>query len=85
MKVTRQPSRRWLLVHTLAIQFSLAHTILDWHLGLIGPSSPTLSADQALILVLCATLYALWARALALAIQGSRLAMIATLMLRFSA
>jgi hypothetical protein len=79
--VSGRPSKRWLLVHTLAIQFSLGHTTLDWHLGLIGPSSATLRADQALILVLGATLYALWACTLALAIQGSRAAMLATLVL----
>ncbi len=78
LNVPRQPSKRWLLVHTLAIQFSLDHMILDWHLDLLGPLSPTLTASQALILVLGATLYALWTCALALAIRGSRPAMDAT-------
>ncbi len=81
MKVSRQLSKRWLPVHTLAIAFSLGHVILDWHFDLFGPLSPTLTAYQALVLVLGATLYALWACALALAIQGSRPAMVATVML----
>lgn len=81
MNVPRQPGRRWLFAHTLAIQFSLGHLMLDWHLDLFGPLSPALTVAQALVLVVGATLYALWACALALAIQGGRLAMAATLAL----
>jgi hypothetical protein len=74
-----RPSARWLSAHTLAIGFSLGHLILDWHLDLFGPATTSLSTVQALILVVGAAVYALWASSLALAGQGSRRGMIATL------
>lgn len=71
---------RWLLAHTLAIGFSLSHLILDWHLDLFGPLTTTsLSGVQAVVLVVSAAVYAAWAGALALAGQGSRHGLIATL------
>jgi hypothetical protein len=73
---------RWLPAHTLAIGFSLCHTILDWHLDLYGPLTPAyLSTVQASVLVLGSTVYALWATALVLASQGSRRGMLAALVL----
>jgi hypothetical protein len=79
INTARQKSRRWLTVHTLAIGFSLSHLFLDWQFNLFGSSTNSLSTVQALVLVTGAAVYALWAAALALAGQGSRRGMIATL------
>jgi hypothetical protein len=76
-----RPSPRWLPVHTFAIGFSLSHLILDWHFDLFGPLTTSLSTVQALVLVVGAAVYALWASSLTLASQGSRRGMIATLVL----
>jgi hypothetical protein len=74
-----RPSRLWLAVHTLAIGFSLMHLTLDWHLDLFGPARDWLTLSQTLTLVIGSTLYALWAMSLTMAGQGSRRAMIATI------
>ncbi len=79
MKKLARPSGRWLPAHTLAIGFSLMHTILDWHLDLYGSATTSLALVQALVLILGASVYALWASMLTLAGQGSRGAMFATL------
>jgi hypothetical protein len=55
--------------------------ILDWHLDLFGPTSSVLTAAQAVVLVLGATIYALWASAFVVASGGNKLGMAATLML----
>jgi hypothetical protein len=82
MKSVIQTRPHWLLVHTLAIGFSLSHLILDWHLDLFGSLIPTsLSVVQAFVLVIGAVVYASWAAALALASQGSRRGLITTLLL----
>ena len=73
-----QPGRFWLLAHALAMGFSLGHVILDWHAELFGPLVPTMRPSQALILVLGASIYPLWAVALVLAERGSRVALLAT-------
>lgn len=82
MKSVIQTRPRWLPLHTLAIGFSLSHLILDWHLNLFGPLTPTsLSGVQAFVLVIGAVVYASWAASLALASQGSRRGLITTLIL----
>jgi hypothetical protein len=75
-----QINSRWLLAHTLAIGFSLAHMILDWHLDLFGASETSLSLAQAATLLIGSTLYAFWAMALTLAGQGNRRAMPVTIL-----
>jgi hypothetical protein len=70
-----QINSRWLLAHTLAIGFSLAHLTLDWHLDLFGASETSLSVAQAATLLIGSSLYALWAMALAQAAQGKRMGM----------
>jgi hypothetical protein len=67
-----QTSSRWLLAHTLAIGFSLAHLTLDWHLDLFGAAETNLSLAQASTLVMGSLVYALWAMALTQAGQGKR-------------
>ena len=66
------PSQRWLLVHTLAIAFSLSHVILDWWAGLLAPPGDTMTGTGMLFLALSVGIYALWANALVLASHGSR-------------
>ena len=67
-----QTSSRWLLAHTLAIGFSLAHLTLDWHFDLFGAAENNLSLAQASTLVIGSLVYALWAMALTQAGQGKR-------------
>ena len=38
---------RCLQLNVLALAFSLAHLIVDWHIGLFGASSQAMSAPQA--------------------------------------
>jgi hypothetical protein len=67
-----QTSSRWLLAHTLAIGFSLAHLTLDWHLDLFGAAETNLSFAQAATLLIGSSVYALWAMGLSQAGQGKR-------------
>ena len=71
----------WLPLHGLAIVFSLAHLILDWHIGLFGPSSPQLSVRQAALVWLVCLAYGWWAMALGLATQGHRAGLTSLLVL----
>ncbi len=73
------PSQRWLLVHALAIAFSLSHVILDWWAGLLAPPGDTMSGKGMLLLGLSVAIYALWAYALALASHGSRWWLVVTI------
>jgi hypothetical protein len=76
------PNSRWLAVHTLAFAFSLSHLMLDWGAGIIGgPIASTIAPVQALVLVVGSALYALWAAALVVAVQGSKRAMVAAMVL----
>jgi hypothetical protein len=69
---TTHTSSRWLLAHTLAIGFSLAHLTLDWHLDLFGAAETNLSLAQAATLLIGSSVYALWAMGLSQAGQGKR-------------
>jgi hypothetical protein len=78
-RITQTPGQRWLLAHTLAMAFSLAHLSLDWGAQLIGgPVGTAITPLQARVLVGGSALYAGWAGALVLAGQGGRRAMLAT-------
>ena len=72
---------RWLTVHTLAIAFSLAHLIMDWWAGLLGPFALPVPNGQMGVLTLSAGIYALWARALVLGSLGSRSSLVSTMLL----
>src|ERR687885_763435 len=63
---------RWLQLNVLALAFSLAHVIADWHIGLFGASSEAMSAPQAALLWLISGLYAWWGLSLAAAARGPR-------------
>jgi hypothetical protein len=77
-----RPTRLWLPAHTLAIAFSLSHLTLDWAAQIMGgPIGPLITPGQALVLAIASALYALWAAALVVAGQGSKRAMVATMVL----
>ena len=75
------PGWRWLVAHTLAIAFSLGHVILDWDYSLFGPPASALTGTQVLVLIVDIAIYAPWASALVVASHGSRLGMVATIVL----
>jgi hypothetical protein len=77
--IVSRVQRRWLLAHTLAIAFSLSHVMLDMWVGVLGSPTDSLSASQALILLISTVQYAMWAYTLVLASHGSRSALKATL------
>ncbi len=52
------PLTRCLVLNALALTFSLAHRLVDWHVGLFGAPSQDLSALQAALLWLASVLYA---------------------------
>lgn len=70
------PLARCLPLNALALGFSLAHVLVDWHIGLFGASTPDLSGTQAALVGLVCALYAWWAVALAAA-QGTRSGLLA--------
>ena len=63
---------RCLQLNVLALAFSLAHVVADWHIGLFGASSEAMSAPQAALLWLVSGLYAWWGLSLAAAARGAR-------------
>ncbi|MAG36924.1 MAG: hypothetical protein CL878_11875 [Dehalococcoidia bacterium] len=63
---------RWLWLNALALAFSLAHLLLDWHVGVFGASSDSVSVLQGGLLVLIAAVYAWWGLSLATAGRGQR-------------
>ena len=63
---------RCLQLNVLALAFSLAHVVADWHIGLFGASSAAMSAPQAALLWLVSGLYAWWGLSLAAAARGAR-------------
>src|SRR5215207_11574709 len=56
----------------LALAFSLAHFLVDWHISLFGASSEILSVSQAALVGLVCFLYAWWGVSLAAAALGAR-------------
>lgn len=71
-QVALQVVPAWLALNGLAIAFSLAHLIMDWHIGLFGPSTPQISPLQATLVWLICLAYGWWGLALGLASQGHR-------------
>ena len=65
---TRLGSRitaHWLTLHALALLSATLHAVVDWHIGLFGPTSSTLSLPQAGVAVGMSLVTALWALGLA--------------------
>lgn len=50
----------WVAMGALALGFSLAHALIDFQVGLFGPSSENMTAGQALLVTLVGLLYAWW-------------------------
>ena len=65
-------SGRIVPLSALALAFSLAHFLVDWHIGLFGASSESLSGLQAALIGLVCFVYAWWGVSLAAAAQGAR-------------
>lgn len=70
---------RWLWLNLLALAFSLAHLIMDWHIGLFGASSESISALQAALVWLVSLVYAWWGVSLAAASRGARAGLLSLL------
>ncbi len=55
-------SLAWLLaLNAVALAFSQVHTLIDWHIGLYGPSSSFMSLDQAVLVASFGALLIGWA------------------------
>ena len=50
----------WPVASALAVLFSTAHYVIDWHIGLFGERSDDVSAPQAVLIWLVATVVAVW-------------------------
>lgn len=55
-----------------AMVFSLAHYVMDWHIGLFGESSSSITALQASLMWLVTIIYAWWSLSLARASRGEK-------------
>ncbi len=64
-RASRPPS--WLLLNVAALTASLAHVFVDYHIGLFGQSSLTMTPLQAANILLTCLVVAWWALSLALA------------------
>jgi hypothetical protein len=62
----------WLGLNVAALTASLAHTFVDYHIGLFGASSPTMSLAQAGNVLLTCLVIAWWGVSLATARSGTR-------------
>lgn len=65
-------SGRIVPLNALALALSLAHFLVDWHIGLFGASSESLGGVQAALIGLVCFVYAWWGVSLAAAAQGAR-------------
>jgi hypothetical protein len=52
--------KMWATWGALALAFSLIHALIDFQVGLFGPSSENMTAGQALLIALVSLLYAWW-------------------------
>lgn len=61
-----------ILWNAAALAASLAHVLIDYHIGLFGESSPTMSPLQAVIILILCLVYGCWSISLGLATSGYR-------------
>jgi hypothetical protein len=72
----------WILWSAAALAASLAHVLIDYHVGLYGSASSTaMSFLQATNILLTSLVYACWIASLGLATSGYRSGLLATLVL----
>jgi hypothetical protein len=64
--------RAWAPLSAAAFVFSLTHALIDWHIGVFGPSSETLAAVPAALVWLAGVTYGWWTWCLLQAAAGSR-------------
>jgi hypothetical protein len=73
--------KMWATWGALALAFSLSHVLIDFQVGLFGPSSEQMQAGQALLILLVSLLYAWWGVSFAWAgLPGARAAGLAGLL-----
>jgi hypothetical protein len=68
---TLQRPPNWVLLSVIALAFTLAHVMVDLHIGLFGESSNSMAPLQAANLFLTGLVVAWWSATLALAVGGS--------------
>jgi hypothetical protein len=61
----------WLWLSLAALGFSLFHVLIDFLIGIYGPSSPT-SVLQGVLMLLVSLVYVWWGLALVMAASGAR-------------
>jgi hypothetical protein len=61
----------WAVASALALLFSTAHYVVDWHIGLFGERSDDVSAPQAVLIWFPGTVVAAWFAAAIAAARGS--------------
>lgn len=72
----------WILWSAAALAASLAHVLIDYHVGLYGRASSTaMSSLQATNVLLTCLVYACWIASLGLATSGYRSGLLASLVL----
>ncbi len=72
----------WILLSAAALAMSLAHVLIDYHIGLYGSASSTaMSSLQAANIFLTCLVYACWVASLGLAMGGYRSGLLATLLI----
>lgn len=71
----------WLVVNAAALAASLAHVLIDAHIGLFGLTSPIMSGLQAANILLICLVVGWWSLSLAAAHGGSRSALASALTL----
>jgi hypothetical protein len=74
-KVAGTTAPKWLVWSSIALVATLAHTLIDMHIGLWGESSDEMNAIQAINSLGQGAVYGWWILAVAFALQGDRWAM----------
>jgi hypothetical protein len=67
----------WLVASVLALAATLAHLLIDVHIGLFGASAPEIGPLQMVNIGIIAAVFAYWAYAMAYALAGSASALAA--------
>lgn len=62
----------WVWLNGLALAFSLAHYLIDWHIGPFGSASSLMSPAQAGLVAISAGLYGWWALSVGAASSAGR-------------
>jgi hypothetical protein len=83
-QVTRTQSQSiplWVWLNAGALTLVVAHQLIDFHIGLTGPSSLEMSGLQALNILLGSMIFGWWAVMFVLAGRGSRIGLLGLLVM----